>query len=375
MSKPFEFELLHVCKQTGARRGRLHTPHGVIETPVFMPVGTQASVKTMTPEELKDCGAQIILSNTYHLHLRPGEALVEKAGGLHSFMHWDRPILTDSGGFQVFSLADLRKLEERGVEFRSHLDGSKQFIGPEESINIQQALGSDIMMQFDECSPYPCDYTRAKNAMHRTVRWLERCMKTWKNDGTQALFGIVQGAFYSDLRIECAKEMAQLDLPGFGIGGLSVGEPKEVMYEMLEKMMPYMPQQKPRYLMGVGSPDCLIEGVLRGVDMFDCVLATRVARNGTVFTHDGRLVVRNAKYAEDFSPLDADCDCYACKNYTRAYIRHLFKAGEILALRLNSIHNIYFLTKMMEEMRAAIEQDALLDWANAFYARHGRGNW
>ena len=374
MSKPFEFELLHVCKQTGARRGRLHTPHGVIETPVFMPVGTQASVKTMTPEELKDCGAQIILSNTYHLHLRPGEALVEKAGGLHTFMHWDRPILTDSGGFQVFSLADLRKLEERGVEFRSHLDGSKQFIGPEESIAIQQALGSDIMMQFDECSPYPCDYPRAKDAMHRTLRWLERCMKAWTRED-QALFGIVQGAFYGDLRIECAKEMAKLDLPGFGIGGLSVGEPKEVMYDMLEQMMPYMPQGKPRYLMGVGSPDCLIEGVLRGVDMFDCVLATRVARNGTVFTHDGRLVVRNAKYAEDFTPLDADCDCYACRNYTRAYIRHLFKAGEILALRLNSIHNIYFLTKMMEQMRAAIEQDALLDWANEFYARHGRGNW
>lgn len=374
MAKPFEFELLHTCKQTGARRGRLHTPHGVIETPVFMPVGTQASVKTMSPHELKDCGAQIILSNTYHLHLRPGEELVEKAGGLHGFMNWDRPILTDSGGFQVFSLADLRKLEERGVEFRSHLDGSKRFIGPEQSIAIQQALGADIMMQFDECSPYPCDYDRAKSAMHRTLRWLERCMKAKTRDD-QALFGIVQGAFYGDLRIECAKEMAKLDLPGFGIGGLSVGEPKDIMYDMLEQVMPYMPEQKPRYLMGVGSPDCLIEGVLRGVDMFDCVLATRVARNGTVFTHDGRLVVRNAKYAEDFGPLDPDCDCYACKNFSRGYIRHLFKAGEILALRLNSIHNIYFLTKMMEEMRAAIEADALLDWTNEFYGRHGRGNW
>ncbi len=374
MEKPFEFELLHVCKQTGARRGRLHTPHGVIETPIFMPVGTQASVKTMSPEELKDCGAQIILSNTYHLHVRPGEDLIQRAGGLHRFMNWDRPILTDSGGFQVFSLASLRKVEERGVEFRSHLDGSKMFIGPEESIAIQQALGSDIMMQFDECSPYPCDYDRAKGAMHRTLRWLDRCMKA-KTSENQALFGIVQGAFYSDLRIECAKEMAKLDLPGFGIGGLSVGEPKEVMYDMLEKMMPYMPENKPRYLMGVGSPDCLIEGVLRGVDMFDCVLATRVARNGTVFTHDGRLVVRNAKYAEDFTPLDPDCDCYACRNFTRGYIRHLFKAGEILALRLNSIHNIYFLTHMMTEIREAIEADALLDWANAFYARHGRGNW
>ncbi len=374
MEKPFEFELLHVCKQTGARRGRLHTPHGVIETPIFMPVGTQASVKTMSPDELKECGAQIILSNTYHLHLRPGENLIKKAGGLHAFMNWDRPILTDSGGFQVFSLADLRKLTEAGVEFRSHLDGSKMFIGPEESIGIQEALGSDIAMQFDECSPYPCDYTRAKDAMHRTIRWLERCMKA-KTRQDQALFGIVQGAFYKDLRIECAREMSQLDLPGFGIGGLSVGEPKEIMYDMLDAMMPYMPQNKPRYLMGVGSPDCLIEGVLRGVDMFDCVLATRVARNGTVFTHDGRLVVRNAKYAEDFTPLDADCGCYACKNFTRGYIRHLFKAGEILALRLNSIHNIYFLTHMMTEMREAIENDALLDWTNEFYARHGRGNW
>ena len=374
MEKPFEFELLHVCRQTGARRGRLHTPHGTIETPIFMPVGTQATVKTMTPDELKDCGAQIILSNTYHLHLRPGEDLIERAGGLHRFMNWDRPILTDSGGFQVFSLADLRKVEEKGVEFRSHLDGSRQFIGPEESIAIQQALGSDIMMQFDECSPYPCDYDRAKKAMYRTLRWLDRCQKAWTRPD-QALFGIVQGAFYSDLRIECAKEMAKLDLPGFGIGGLSVGEPKEVMYEMLDRMMPFMPTEKPRYLMSVGSPDCLIEGVLRGVDMFDCVLATRVARNGTVFTHDGRLVVRNAKYAEDFTPLDADCGCYTCRNFTRGYIRHLFKAGEILALRLNSIHNIYFLTNMMTEMREAIEADALRDWTEAFYARHGRGNW
>lgn len=374
MQKPFEFELLHVCKQTGARRGRLHTPHGVIETPIFMPVGTQASVKTMSPDELKDCGAQIILSNTYHLHLRPGEELVKKAGGLHSFMNWDRPILTDSGGFQVFSLADLRRINENGVEFRSHLDGSKRFISPEVSVGIQEALGSDIAMQFDQISPYPCDHSQARDAMYRTIRWLERCMKAKTRDD-QALFGIVQGAFFGDLRIECAKEMAKLDLPGFGIGGLSVGEPKEIMYDMLDQLMPHMPQNKPRYLMGVGSPDCLIEGVLRGVDMFDCVLATRVARNGTVFTHDGRVVVRNAKYAEDFGPLDPSCDCYACKNFSRAYIRHLFKAGEILPLRLNTIHNIYFLTHMMTEMREAIENDALLDWANEFYARHGRGNW
>ena len=369
MSKPFEFELLHVCAQTGARRGRLHTPHGVIETPVFMPVGTQATVKTMTPEDLKDCGAQIILSNTYHLHLRPGEALVEKAGGLHEFMRWDRPILTDSGGFQVFSLADLRKVEERGVEFRSHLDGSKMFIGPEESIAIQQALGADIMMQFDECSPYPCDYARAKDAMHRTLRWLERCMKSWTSEN-QALFGIVQGAFYADLRIECAREMAKLDLPGFGIGGLSVGEPKPIMYEMLDELVPYLPDDRPHYLMGVGTPDCLIEGVIRGVDMFDCVLATRIARNGTVFTKHGRMVIRNAEYAHDFRPIEEDCDCYACRNHSRAYIRHLLKTGEITGGRLASIHNLRFLLKMMEEIRAAIAEDRLDEYRKDFYNRY-----
>ena len=374
MPQPFEFELLHVCKQTGARRGRLHTPHGVSETPVYMPVGTQATVKTMTPDELTDIGAQIILSNTYHLHLRPGEDLVARAGGLHGFMRWDRPILTDSGGFQVFSLADLRKVREEGVEFRSHLDGSRHFFAPETSIAIQEKLGADIIMQFDECSPYPCDEARAREAMKRTLRWLERCMKA-KTREDQALFGIVQGAFSRELRMECARQMAALDLPGLGIGGLSVGEPKEIMYDILEAIDPILPQNKPRYLMGVGSPDCLIEGVMRGVDMFDCVLATRVARNGTVFTHDGRLVVKNARYAEDFGPLDEDCDCYACKNFSRAYIRHLFKAGEILALRLASIHNLRFLTRMMEEMRAAIEQDCLRDWAEAFYARHGRDNW
>ena len=373
-TKPFEFELLHICKQTGARRGRLHTPHGVIETPIFMPVGTQATVKTLSPDELKDAGSQIILSNTYHLHLRPGEDLVAEAGGLHKFMNWDKPILTDSGGFQVFSLAGLRKLKEEGVEFRSHLDGSKHFFSPETSIGIQEKLGSDIMMQFDECSPWPCDYDRAKTAMYRTIRWLERCMKA-KTRQDQALFGIVQGAFYKDLRIECAKEMSKLDLPGFGIGGLSVGEPKDVMYDMLEAINPYMPVNKPRYLMGVGSPDCLIEGVLRGVDMFDCVLATRVARNGTAFTRNGRLVIRNAQYAHDFGPMEEGCDCYACRNFSRAYIRHLFKAEEILALRLISIHNVRFLLRLMEGVRAAIENDCLADFVEEFYATHGRGNW
>ena len=374
MEKPFEFELLHIDKKTGARRGRLHTPHGVVETPIFMPVGTQATVKGMSPDELKELQAQIILSNTYHLHLRPGEDLVAEAGGLHSFMHWDRPILTDSGGFQVFSLAEFRKLTEEGVQFQSHLDGSRHFFSPETSIAIQEKLGSDIMMQFDECSAYPCDYNQANKAMHRTIRWLHRCMDAKTRDD-QALFGIVQGAFYKDLRIQCADEMAKLDLPGFGIGGLSVGEPKEIMYEMLEAMMPHMPEGKPRYLMGVGSPDCLIEGVLRGVDMFDCVLATRVARNGTVFTRNGRLVVRNAKYAHDFGPMEEGCDCYACRNFSRAYVRHLLKADEILGLRLTTYHNLRFLVRLMEDIRAAIEQDALLDFVNDFYATHGRGNW
>ncbi|MEG0935819.1 MAG: tRNA guanosine(34) transglycosylase Tgt [Clostridia bacterium] len=370
----FEFELLHVCKQTGARRGRLHTPHGAIETPIYMPVGTQASVKTMTPDELTDLGAQIILSNTYHLHLRPGEDIVAAAGDLHGFMHWSKPILTDSGGFQVFSLAALRKLTEEGVTFRSHLDGSKQFLSPEISIAIQEKLGADIMMQFDECSPWPCDEDRAHKAMYRTLRWLERSMRA-KTRPDQALFGIVQGAFYPDLRRECAREMAKLDLPGFGIGGLSVGEPKPIMYELLSVVCPELPENKPRYLMGVGSPDCLIEGVKRGVDMFDCVLATRVARNGTVFTRDGRLVVRNAKYAADFSPIEKDCDCYACRNFSRAYIRHLLKAEEILGLRLCSIHNLRFLARLMEDARAAIEQDAYGDFSEAFFARNGRDNW
>ena len=369
MERPFEFELLHVCKQTGARRGRLHTPHGVIETPIFMPVGTQASVKTMTPDELKDCGAQIILSNTYHLHLRPGEELVREAGGLHRFMSWDRPILTDSGGFQVFSLASLRKIKEEGVHFRSHLDGSRMFIGPETSMAIQEALGSDIAMAFDVCSPYPCDHKTAREAMERTHRWAQRCKAAHTRED-QAVFGIVQGAFYADLRIESAKALADMDFPGYGIGGLSVGEPKPVMYDMLEKIEPYMPKEKPRYLMGVGTPDCLIEGVLRGVDMFDCVLATRIARNGTVFTRNGRLVIRNQTSAEEFFPIEEDCDCYACRHYSRAYIRHLLKAGEITGARLCSIHNLRFLLRMMEDIRAAIAEDRLEEYRSDFYNRY-----
>ena len=368
-NSPVTYELLHVCKQSGARRGVLHTPHGDIQTPIYMPVGTAATVKAMTPRELEEIGAQIILSNTYHLHLRPGEQLVQEAGGLHRFMDWQHPILTDSGGFQVFSLAGIRTIREEGVHFQSHLDGSRLFIGPEESMSIQEALGSDIAMAFDVCSPYPCDWETAKVNMERTHRWAERC-KAHHTRPDQAVFGIVQGAFYKDLRVESAKALADMDFPGYGIGGLSVGEPKPVMYEMLEEIMPFMPEKKPRYLMGVGTPDCLLEGVLRGIDMFDCVLATRIARNGTVLTSTGRLVVKNAQYAHQFIPMDSECDCYACTHFSRAYIRHLLRAGEITGARLASIHNLRFLIHLMEQIRDAIEQDSFLDFRREFYEKY-----
>ncbi|MCX7951811.1 MAG: tRNA guanosine(34) transglycosylase Tgt [Clostridiales bacterium] len=371
------YEHIKTCKQSGARLGRLHTPHGVIETPIFMPVGTQATVKTMTPEELKEIGAQIILSNTYHLYMRPGEKLVEKAGGLHSFMNWDRPILTDSGGFQVFSLSKLRDITEEGVTFRSHIDGSKHFISPEKAIEIENALGADIIMAFDECLPYPCDYDYAKNSLYRTIRWAERCLKAHKNTEKQALFGIIQGGMYKDLREESIREMIKLDFPGYAVGGLSIGEPKDIMYQVMDWTVHLLPEDKPRYLMGVGSPDALLEGVIRGVDMFDCVLPTRIARNGTVFTSKGKLVVRNAEYAEDFRPLDEECDCYACRNYSRAYIRHLFKAKEILGARLTTIHNLRFLLKLMEDVRQAIMEDRLLDFKEEFFEKYGynEGKW
>lgn len=365
----FSFEVTKTCAQTGARLGVLKTPHGDIHTPVYMPVGTAATVKAMTPRELKEIGAEIILSNTYHLHLRPGEDLIKEAGGLHRFMGWDKPILTDSGGFQVFSLSDIRKVKEEGVAFQSHLDGSRRFISPEVSMDIQHALGADIMMAFDVCTAYPCGHTEAEDAMHRTHRWAERC-KAHHTDGGQVLFGIVQGAFFEDLRIQSAKALADMDFFGYGIGGLSVGEPKPVMYGMLETLMPHMPEHKPRYLMGVGSPDCLIEGVLRGVDMFDCVLATRIARTGSCFTSRGRLVIKNAQYARDFAPLDEECDCYACQNFSRAYIRHLFKAGEITGARLATIHNLRFLLRLMENVRQAILEDRLMDFRNAFFSKY-----
>lgn len=365
-----KYELIKKSNESMARLGRVHTPHGVIETPIFMPVGTQATVKSMTPEELKEINAQIILSNTYHLYLRPGHELVKKAGGLHNFMKWDRPILTDSGGFQVFSLGPLRKITEEGVEFRSHIDGSKHMLTPEKVMEIENALGADIIMAFDECAPYPADREYVKNSLERTTRWLKRCKEAHKNTENQALFGIVQGGMYKDLREQSAKEVTSIDLPGYAIGGLSVGEPKEMMYEILEHTTPLLPEDKPRYLMGVGSPDDLIEGVIRGVDMFDCVLPTRIARNGTAMTSQGKVVARNATYAEDFTPLDPECDCYTCRNYTKAYIRHLIKANEILGARLLTIHNLHFLLKFMDDIRQAIREDRLMEFRSEFYSKY-----
>lgn len=361
----FEFEVKHVCKQSGARYGVFKTPHGDIETPVFMPVGTQATVKGLRPEDLKELNAQIILSNTYHLFLRPGEQIVKKAGGLHKFMNWDRPILTDSGGFQVFSLADLRKITDEGVEFKSHLNGKKLFISPERCMQIENDLGADIIMAFDVCSKYGASYAEAVKAKERTKLWLERCYNS-QNNPNQMLFPIIQGNFFEDLRLECIKDCVPYAKCGIAIGGLSVGEPKEMMYHMIDVMRPHLPENMPRYLMGVGSPDCLVEGFARGIDMMDCVLPTRIARNGTAFTKHGKLVVRNAEFKEDFSPIEEDCDCYACKNYTRAYIRHLINAGEMLGAELLSIHNLHFLTNLTAQIREAIKEDRLLDFKEEY---------
>lgn len=443
----FKFELIKECPVTRARVGLIHTPHGVIETPTFMPVGTQGTVKTMTPEELQEAGSQVILGNTYHLYLRPGHLLVEEAGGLHPFMHWDRPILTDSGGFQVFSLGKLRKLTPDGVLFRSHIDGSEHFLGPEKVIEIQHALGADIIMALDECPPYPCDYGYLEKSLELTTRWALRCREAhrgWEragegeeeetpgqtraavpvNPGTpttggegegspgharvqgqpvcqgqgqggsrgrsagdtlgrcrgqgegrrqprgQALFGIIQGGVYPDLRRRSLEALLELDFPGYALGGLSVGEPKDLMYQVLEEIAPRMPRQKPRYLMGVGSADCLLEGIKRGIDMFDSVLPTRIARNATVMTGGGNLTVRNARYARDFSPLEENCRCYACQNYSRAYIRHLIKAREVLGIRLTTYHNIYFLNNLMSRARQAILEENFNKFCQDFFLRY-----
>ncbi|MCM1367815.1 MAG: tRNA guanosine(34) transglycosylase Tgt [Roseburia sp.] len=361
MCEKFTFKEKHVCKQTGARTGEFTTPHGVIKTPVFMPVGTQATVKTLAPYEIEQLGAQIILSNTYHLYMRPGEEIVKLNGGLHGFMDWHKPILTDSGGFQVFSLSRLNKITDDGVEFNSHLDGSRHLFTPEKSIDIQNALGADIIMAFDECSAPGCDHDYAERALWRTVKWLDRCYAHHRDD-RQMLFPIVQGNMFEDLRRLSLKETLPYARCGIAVGGLSVGEPKSVMYRMLDVLRPDFPREMPRYLMGVGSPDCLAECVLRGIDMFDCVLPTRTARNGLAFTSGGKLTVRNAVYKDDLSPLDPQCDCYTCTHFSRSYLRHLVNAGEVLGARLISYHNLYYLTRLTERMRDAIERDEFGDF-------------
>ena len=364
------YELVRQDETTGARAGIIHTPHGSFPTPIFMPVGTQASVKGVSPDELKDLGAGIILSNTYHLFLRPGMELIKEAGGLHKFMHWDRAILTDSGGFQVFSLGQLRKITEEGVTFRSHIDGSKKFLSPEVSMQVQMCLGSDIVMAFDECVPYPADYDYAKQSTERTLRWAKRCQAAMTAPN-QGLFGIVQGGMYKVLRKWPAAELVDMDFPGYAVGGLSVGEPKELMLEMLDYTTHLLPTNKPRYLMGVGTPDYLVEGVARGIDMFDCVYPTRVARNGMAMTWHGRLVMKNLAYEHDHSVLEEGCGCYACRNgYTRAYIRHLVRAGEIFGLRLLSLHNLWFLEEFTRRMRQSIIDGTFSQFRSAFLANY-----
>ena len=367
----FNFKLLKESKECKARTGIIHTGHGDIKTPVFMPVGTKATVKAMTPEELNYLGAQIILGNTYHLYLRPGHELIKEAGGLHKFMNWNGPILTDSGGFQVFSLGKLRKIMEEGVEFRSHIDGSTHFLSPEKSVEIQNCLGSDIMMSFDECAPYPASREYIEKSMQRTARWAKRCKEHHKNTENQALFGIIQGGMYEDLRKESVRRITALDFPGYSVGGLSVGEPKELMCHVMDYTVDLLPRDKPRYLMGVGSPDYLFEAVERGIDMADCVLPTRMARHGAFLTSKGQITIKNSKYRWDFDPIDEECECYTCKNYSRAYIRHLFNENEILGARLASIHNLFFLINLMKRIRISIMEDNFIDFKEEFYENYG----
>lgn len=370
-SMKIKYELLKQEKDTKARRGKIYTNHGVVDTPMFMPVGTRATVKTLSPDELYDLNSGIVLGNTYHLWLRPGEDIIAKAGGLHKFMNYKRPMLTDSGGFQVFSLAKNKKkdITEEGVHFKSHIDGTKLFLTPEKSIEIQNKLGSDIAMSFDECPPYPVTYDYMKNSVERTLRWAKRGKEAHKNE-EQSLFGIVQGGEFEDLRKYSAIETVKMDFDGYSIGGTSVGEDKPTMYKMIDYAIKYLPEDKPRYLMGVGDPIDILEAVERGVDMMDCVLPTRIARHGNAFTKDGKLNIRNAKYKEDFTPLEEDCDCYACKNFTKAYIRHLVIVDETLGGRLLSIHNIRFLIKLTEDIRKAIEEDRFLSFKEQFIERY-----
>ena len=368
---PIQYTLLKKATDSKARRGQLQTKHGLVQTPMFMPVGTLATVKHISPEDLYRINSQVILSNTYHLWLRPGRDVVKQAGGLHKFMNYNGPILTDSGGFQVFSLGKIRTIVEEGVHFRNHLNGDKLFLTPEISIQTQNDLGADIIMSFDECPPFPATREYMKASCDRTLRWAKRGQDAHQRPDDQALFGIVQGGEFTDLRHEHAKALVAMDFPGYSIGGTSVGESKPVMYKMIEDAIEYLPEDKPRYLMGVGSINGLFEGVIRGVDMFDCVLPTRIARHGAAMTSEGRVNIKNKKYEFDFSPLDKECDCETCTNYTKAYLRHLIRCDEGLGMRLLSIHNLRFLLKLMEDMRLAIEEDRLLELRDKVYAAYG----
>ena len=370
MSKDFYLEILHVDKNCGARYGILHTPHGDVEVPMFMPVGTVGSVKTISPEELYDMHAGVVLANTYHLHLRPGEDIVDKAGGIQKFMNYNGPMLTDSGGFQVFSLAKSRDIKEEGVTFKSHLNGDKIFFSPEIVMGIEEKIGADIAMSFDECIPYPATRKYAEESTLRTLRWAKRGKEVHKKED-QALFGIVQGGDYEDLRKMCAEELVKMDFDGYSIGGTSIGEPKEVCFRMIDYAIKYLPENKPRYLMGVGSLDYMLEGVAKGVDMMDCVLPTRIARHGTLMTHNGRVNIKNEKYKEDFTTLDPECDCYTCKNFTKAYLRHLYVADEAFGKRLLSIHNLRFLISIMEGAREAIKEDRFLEYKDEVLKKYG----
>ncbi len=368
--KDFYLEILHEDKETHARYGILHTPHGDCEVPMFMPVGTLATVKTLSPEELKEAGSQVVLANTYHLHLRPGEDIVAKAGGVQKFMNYNGPMLTDSGGFQVFSLAKSRDIKEEGVTFKSHLNGDKIFFSPEIVIGIEEKIGADIIMSFDECIPYPASYEYAKDSTLRTLRWAKRGKDVHKRND-QALFGIVQGGAYPDLRKMCAEELVKMDFDGYSIGGTSIGEPKDVCFDMIDMAIPYLPKDKPRYLMGVGSLDYILTGIEKGIDMMDCVLPTRIARHGTLMTHEGRVNIKNLKYREDFTPLDKECDCYTCTHYTKAYLRHLYVSDEAFGKRLLSLHNTRFLLSIVEGAREAIKEDRFKEYKEEVLRKYG----
>ncbi len=369
-----EFHILHKDKYTHARVGILKTEHGSFETPVFMPVGTYGCVKSVSPDDLIETGTKIILANTYHLYLRPGHKLIEELGGLHRFMNWNRPILTDSGGFQVFSLAKLRKITDEGVLFQSHLDGSKHFIRPEDSISIQKSLGSDIIMAFDECAPYPAEKSYIEKSVQRTTEWAKRCLDALKGNRKQAIFGIVQGGVYMDMREKSAKELVQMDFDGYAIGGLSVGEEKEIRNKIIAETVPLLPEDKPVYLMGVGKPEDIVDAVIAGVDMFDCVIPTRNARNGTLFTKHGKIAIKNARYSKDERPIDEECGCYTCKNFSRAYLRHLFVTKELLVYRLNTIHNLFYYQDLMREIRKAIIENRIKEFREEFYRKINQKN-